>query len=148
MAKISDPLLLGLDFMLKANAIVNLKSNVLTVPGCEVPINIIKSGHSKVNALAYVTSNVKLAPGQDRNISISSTEYDSVKSLMLFTPDRKWNCLCLPLCLVATDKHTRYVNVRNMSDNSIFLHKGVVLGTLEDVEVCDHAPTKQASAIC
>ena len=147
MAKISDPFLLGLDFMLKANAIVNLKSNVLTVPGCEVPINIIKSGHSKVNALAYVTSNVKLAPGQDRNISISSTEYDSVKSLMLFTPDRKWNCLCLPLCLVATDKHTRYVNVRNMSDNSIFLHKGVVLGTLEDVEVCDHAPTKQASAM-
>ena len=47
MAKISDPLLLGLDFMLKANAIVNLKSNVLTVPGCEVPINIIKSGHSE-----------------------------------------------------------------------------------------------------
>ena len=42
-AKISDPLLLGLDFILKAKAILDLQTNVMTAPGCKVPINVINT---------------------------------------------------------------------------------------------------------
>ena len=146
-AKISDPLLLGLDFMLKAKAILDLQTNVMTVPGCRVPINVINTSHGNIQTLAYATTNTKLAPGQDKNILLSSTDNGREDSIVLFTPDNKWNSLCLPLCLVAVNKKNRYINVKNMSDKSVFLHQGVVLGTLEPVDICEHAPTEQASAM-
>ena len=146
-AKISDPLLLGLDFMLKAKAILDLQTNVMTVPGCRVPINVINASRGNIQTLAYATTNTKLAPGQDKNILLSSTDNGREDSIVLFTPDNKWNSLCLPLCLVAVNKKNRYINVKNMSDKSVFLHQGVVLGTLEPVDICEHAPTEQASAM-
>ena len=146
-AKISDPLLLGLNFMLKAKAILDLQTNVMTVPGCRVPINVINTSRGNIQTLAYATTNTKLAPGQDKNILLSSTDNGREDSIVLFTPDNKWNSLCLPLCLVAVNKKNRYINVKNMSDKSVFLHQGVVLGTLEPVDICEHAPTEQASAM-
>ena len=102
-AKISDPLLLGLYFMLKAKAILDLQTNVVTVPGCKVPINVINTSHGNIKTLAYATTNIKIAPGQDKNILLSSTDNGREDSIVLFTPDSKWNSLCLPLCLVAVD---------------------------------------------
>ena len=34
-----------------------------------------------------------------------------------------------------------------MSDKSVFLNQGIVLGTLEPVDICEHAPTEQASTV-
>lgn len=145
-ADIADSVLLGLDFLLKTRAIINLQQNKLEIPGSSIPITLANVNTKNIKALAYVDNRIVLNSGEERLLKMSCTDHGDSNSPLLFVPSSEWYQLCLPVCLIPNDKDTRFIMVKNMTSERIIIQPGKVLGTLESVNIC-HARTNQESAI-
>ena len=128
--KLADQLLLGLDFLLSAGAILNLEDKSLTVCGSKVPIELMEG--ETLPTLAYVTGHVYIPPGEHVNVPFSMT--NAPNGLKIFEPAGRWSALGIPDCLIG-EGNSHYIPVLNLSSNAVCLKRGSVLGTLEVVNI-------------
>ena len=128
--KLADNLLLGLDFLLAAGAIVNLSDQTLTVPGSKVPIHISLSNRHSVE-LALVAQTIYIEPGGEATIPLKMTS--SINSPRLLEPSCRWTELNMADTVLQVNKYP-FVKAINHSDVGMKLKTGTVIGTLAEFQ--------------
>ena len=145
--KLGDKLLLGLDFLLTAGAIVNLRDQTLLVCGSLVPIELM-SGGDQAHTLAVVTKELYIPPGVQSEIKVSTAGNGG--GIHLLEPAGKWSALNIPVSVIDLDRNSS-IPVYNLSAKAVKIHAGSVLGRLECLsagQVCEFPSVNSVSSCC
>lgn len=136
-AELGDNLLLGIDFLLTAGAIMNLADHTLTVCGSKVHIDLTGDSTPK---LVYSSMSHCVNPGQQLDILVSCDS--GLSGEFMFEPAGHWSALNMPNCLIDVGNECR-IPVNNLSGSRVRINSQSVLGTLHKVDiVSDTAKTE------
>ena len=129
MIKLGNDLLLGMDFLLAAEAVLNLSDNTLSVCNSTVPI-VLNESNSQSN-ISFVSKTVYIHAGSVHNIVVDHTGPPAGAQLLEATCS--WKALSVPNVLIDTLQSNPCVTVINLTNRGVQLKKGSVLGTLTNV---------------
>ena len=128
---VSDNLLLGLDFLLSAGAVLNLLKNIMTIGAEKIPITLTYDKNQGVQ-LALSAKQVYIEPGGEANLSIE--KISNKNELQLFEPAVHITELNVANTIVKLNEPTGF-SITNTSKSGIKIKSGTVLGTFSDINI-------------
>ena len=126
--KLGNDMLLGMDFLLAAEAVLNLSDNTLSVCNSTVPIVLNDNSQSNI---ALVSKTVYIPAGSVHNVVVDHTGPPARAQLLEATCS--WKALSVPNVLIDTLQSNPCVTVINLTNRGVKLKRGSVLGTLTNV---------------
>ena len=133
---LSDNLLLGLDFLLSAGAVLNLLKNIMTIGAEKIPITLTYDKNQGVQ-LALSAKQVYIEPGGEANLSIETIS--NKNELQLFEPAVHLTELNVANTIVKLNEPTGF-SITNTSKSGIKIKSGTVLGTFSDINIMEGQP--------
>ena len=133
---LSDNLLLGLDFLLSAGAVLNLLKNIMTIGAEKIPITLTYDKNQGVQ-LALSAKQVYIEPGGEANLSIETIS--NKNELQLFEPAVHLTELNVANTIVKLNEPTGF-SITNTSKSGIKIKSGTVLGTFSDINIIEGQP--------
>ena len=133
---LSDNLLLGLDFLLSAGAVLNLLKNIMTIGAEKIPITLTYDKNQGVQ-LALSAKHVYIEPGGEANLSIETIS--NKNELQLFEPAVHLTELNVANTIVKLNEPTGF-SITNTSKSGIKIKSGTVLGTFSDINIMEGQP--------
>ncbi|VDI12072.1 Hypothetical predicted protein, partial [Mytilus galloprovincialis] len=143
-ADITDPVLLGLDFLQHLQAVIDLANYTVKINNQTLQASAVKSNNKEMK-VCRVTLNQNVVIPSMTVIEFSAMLEGKVNSDICIQPNQNLVGIMMPY-IVTTPNKTVPITIRNLTDKNISLRKGTNLGTAVEIdEVLENQNPEQNS---
>ncbi|CAG2257817.1 unnamed protein product [Mytilus edulis] len=143
-ADITDPVLLGLDFLQHLQAVIDLANYTVKINNQTLQASAVKSNNKEMK-VCRVTLNQNVVIPSMTVIEFSAMLEGKVNSDICIQPNQNLVGIMMPY-IVTTPNETVPITIRNLTDKNISLRKGTNLGTAVEIdEVLENQNPEQNS---
>ena len=134
-APITDPMILGLDFLMKHNFVIDLGKNEIRSKNNTIPISLVKENDSNEYQVRRVVMKTKtvIPPHTVVRTKVKLTGTADENTTFAINPNHRNPKIMIPNTLVKGEKEA-WINLMNPTDNYQHFNKDKLIGIATEVE--------------